>query len=220
MGIRGVVLRSLNRQRLTIAWDVYREMSDTKIPSPTEVADLERIFQRPGLLREIRTNTVAGVCTIGSSLNAVLRGSMIPIALLDQMEDERYVVWFDRSCLSSRPNGSEELRAGKVHLHICLKEGYTTVDQFKAWAHAVELGRMLLLAKRAGFPRPAPAELVLAAHRRVEPIFAAFLEGLRTAGWNTADAALLSGSPRALVLSIEPAELEMVETDSEEKKDR
>ncbi|KAJ7512320.1 vitamin B6 photo-protection and homoeostasis-domain-containing protein [Mycena galericulata] len=219
IGIRGVVLRILNRQRMTIAWDVYRETSNTKIPSPAEVADLERIFERPGVLRELRTNTVAGHCTIGSSLNAVLRGGIVPFALLEQMKEERYVLWFDRSSLTSRPNGPDQLRAGAVHLHICLKEGNSSVDQLKAWAHAVELGRMLLLQQRASFPRPAPAELVLAAHRRVEPIFSDFLSGMRAVGWNTADAALLSGSPRALIVSIEPADLDE-ETDLEDKKER
>jgi hypothetical protein len=217
VGIRGVVLRSLSRQRMTIAWDIYRETSDTKFPSPAEVSDLERIFERPGVLREIRTNSVAGLCTIGSSLNAVLRGSIIPLALLHQMKEERYVLWFDRSCLSSRPNGEDELRPGAVQLHICLMEGNSTADQLKAWAHAVEVGRMLLLQQRASFPRPAPAELILAAHRRVDPIFAGFLEGLRTVGWNTADAAMLPGSPRSLIVSVEPTDLE---TDLEEKKEK
>ncbi|KAJ7150836.1 vitamin B6 photo-protection and homoeostasis-domain-containing protein [Mycena crocata] len=217
LGIRGVVLRTLNRQRMSIAWDLYRERAETKIPSPAEVSDLERVFERPGILREIRTNSIAGRCTIGSSLNAVLRGSLIPYALLDQMEHERYVLWFDRTCLSSPPNGSDQLRPGAVHLHICLKERHSAQDQLKAWANAVEVGRMLVLQQRASFPRAAPAELVLAAYRRVEPIFADFLQGMRTAGWNTADVALLSGSPRTLVVSIEPTDLG---TDVEEKKDR
>ncbi|KAJ7216726.1 vitamin B6 photo-protection and homoeostasis-domain-containing protein [Mycena haematopus] len=217
VGIRGVVLRSLNRQRTTITWDIFRETFDTKFASPTEVSDLERILQRPGVLREIRTNSVAGICTIGSSLNAVLRGSVIPPPLLEHMKEERYVLWFDRSCLLPRSNGSDELRPGKVHLHICLMEGNSTTDQLKAWVHAVEVGRMLLLQERASFPRPAPAELILAAHRRVVPIFTSFLDGLRAVGWNTADAAMLPGSPRALIVSIEPTDLE---TDLEEKKEQ
>jgi hypothetical protein len=133
------------------------------------------------------------------------------------MKEERYVLWFDRSCLSSLPNGEDELRPGAVQLHICLMEGNSTADQLKAWAHAVEVGRMLLLQQRASFPRPAPAELILAAHRRVDPIFAGFLEGLRTVGWNTADAAMLPGSPRSLIVSVEPTDLE---TDLEEKKEK
>ncbi|KAJ6469339.1 vitamin B6 photo-protection and homoeostasis-domain-containing protein [Mycena sanguinolenta] len=208
VGIRGVVLRSLNRQRTTIAWDIYRETFDTQFVSPAEVSKLERIFERPGVLRELKTNSVAGTCTIGSSLNAVLRGSVIPPPLLDQMKEERYVLWFDHSSLLPRLNGSDELRPGAVHLHICLKEGNSTADQLKAWVHAVEVGRMLLLQQRASFPRPAPAELVLAAHRRVNPIFAGFLNGLCAAGWNTVDVVLLSGSPRALIVSIEPTDLE------------
>ncbi|KAJ7742156.1 vitamin B6 photo-protection and homoeostasis-domain-containing protein [Mycena maculata] len=219
LGIRGVVLRSLNRQRMSIAWDTYRETSNSKFLSPSEVSDLERIFERPGVLRELRTNSVAGRCTIGSSLNQVLRGGIIPFALLDQMKEENYVLWFDRGSLSSRLGGADELRAGAVHLHICLKEGNSAVDQLKAWAHAVEVGRMLLIQQRASFPRPAPAELILAAHRRVEPLFPDFLQGLRNVGWNTADAALLPGSPRALIVSIEPTDLEP-ETNFEDKKEK
>ncbi|KAJ7670365.1 vitamin B6 photo-protection and homoeostasis-domain-containing protein [Mycena rosella] len=217
VGIRGVVMPSLNRQRMTIAWDVYRESSNLKFASPAQVSALERIFERPGVLREIRTTSVAGVCTIGSSLNEVLGGTLIPLPLLEQMQDERYVLWFDRSSLSFRPNAPTELRAGAVHLHICLKEGHGPTDQLKAWAHAAEVGRMILLQQRASFPRPAPAELVLAGYRRVEPIFAGFMEGLRNVGWHTADAALLSGAPRALIVSIEPTDLE---PDLEEKKER
>ncbi|KAJ7484235.1 vitamin B6 photo-protection and homoeostasis-domain-containing protein [Mycena latifolia] len=208
VGIRGVILRSLNRQRMTIAWDVYRESSNTKFASPAQVAELERIFERPGVLREIRTNSVAGRCTIGSSLNAVLGGTLIPFPLLEQMQDERYVLWFDQRSLAPRFNAPAELRPGAVHLHICLKEGNTTTDQLKAWAHAAEVGRMLLLQQRASFPRPAPAELILAGYRRMEPIFAGFIQGLRNVGWNTADAALLAGAPRALVVSIEATDLE------------
>ncbi|KAF7348665.1 hypothetical protein MVEN_01385100 [Mycena venus] len=229
VGIRGVVLRSLNRQRMSIVWDMYRETFDTKLASPTEVASLERIFQRPSLLRELRTNSVAGTCTIGSSLNAVLHNNtIIHAVLVDQMKDERYVLWFDRRCLTR----SGALKPGQVHMHICLKEGNSTADQLKAWAHAVEVGRMVLLQQRsASIPRPAPAELILAAHRRVDPIFAnGFLDKLRGAGWtvDTADhagSALLPGAPRALIVSIEPTDTDEepqteTETDLEEKKDR
>ncbi|KAK7050297.1 vitamin B6 photo-protection and homoeostasis-domain-containing protein [Favolaschia claudopus] len=203
LGVRGVVMRSLNRQRTTLAWDAYRETADTKVPSPTDVAGLERIFQRPDLLRETKTNSVAGVCTIGSSLNDVLRGSTIPPILLEHMKNEQYVLWFDHDCLLPRPTGQHDLRPGAVHLHICLKEGNSTVDQLKGWVHAVEVGKMLLLQQRASFPRPGPAEIILAAHRRVDSLFPHFLDGLKTVGWNTSDAVLLPGSPRALIVSIE-----------------
>ncbi|KAK7059840.1 vitamin B6 photo-protection and homoeostasis-domain-containing protein [Favolaschia claudopus] len=205
LGVRGVVMRSLNRQRTTLAWDAYRESADTKVPSPTNVAELERIFQRPDLLREVKTNSVAGVCTIGSSLNDVLRGSTIPPILLQHMKNDQYVLWFEHTCLMPRPTqaGQHDLRPGAVHLHICLKEGNSTVDQLKGWVHAVEVGKMLLLQQRASFPRPGPAEIILAAHRRVDPLFPRFLDGLKTVGWNTTDAVLLPGSPRALIVSIE-----------------
>ncbi|KAJ7636731.1 vitamin B6 photo-protection and homoeostasis-domain-containing protein [Roridomyces roridus] len=211
LGIRGVVLRSLNRQRMSIAWDMYRESGGRKIPTPTQVADIERVFESPGLLRELRTNSIAGRCSIGSSLNQVLRGGLVHWGIFDQMKDEKYVLWLDRRSM----HGNQVRTAGRVHLHICFKEGFAAVDQLKAWAHAVEVGRMVVIQRRASFPPPAPAELVLAAYRRAEPVFAEFLKGLDDAGWNTAEPALLPGSPRALILSIEPTELEQ---EVEEKK--
>ncbi|KAJ7154551.1 vitamin B6 photo-protection and homoeostasis-domain-containing protein [Mycena filopes] len=216
IGIRGVVLRTLNRQRMSIAWDIYRETAQTKIPTPAEVSALERIFARPGVLRELRTNSVAGRCTIGSSLTAVLRpgANTIPPALLAQMRGERYVLWFDRACLELTPRREREQDellhvSAPIHLHICLKEGHTPADQLKAWAHAAEVGRMRVLQQRASAASSAeplhatPAELVLAAHGRVEAVFAQFMQGMRAAGWNTAEAALLPGAPRTLIVSIE-----------------
>ncbi|KAJ6627637.1 vitamin B6 photo-protection and homoeostasis-domain-containing protein [Mycena sp. CBHHK59/15] len=211
VGIRGVVLRSLNRQRMSIVWDVYRESGDTKFASPTQASHIERIFQRPGLLRDHLTGRVAGHCTIGSSLTAILENHLIPLPLVESLKAESYILWFDRSCLSSRPGGADQLLPGPVRLHICLKQGYTTADQLKAWAHASEVGRMLLLQQRASFPLPDPAQLILAAHLRVDRVFADFLQGLRNVGWNTMDTALMPGSPRALVLSMEQADLEVME---------
>ncbi|KAJ7249373.1 vitamin B6 photo-protection and homoeostasis-domain-containing protein [Mycena rebaudengoi] len=177
VGIRGVVLRTLNRQRLSMVWDVYRESSDTKFASPAEIAKLERVFSRPGVLRDVNTGRIAGHCTIGSSLTTVLGNSLIPPPLAEFLKSEHYLL------------------PGAVHLHICLKEGYNAADQLKAWVHATEVGRMLLLQQRASFPRPDPTELILAAHVRVERLFVDFLHGLHETGWNTVDGALLPGFP-------------------------
>ncbi|KAJ7199196.1 vitamin B6 photo-protection and homoeostasis-domain-containing protein [Mycena pura] len=204
VGIRGVIMRTLNRQRMTIAWDLYRESGDTEVAPPLEVARSERIITwSPGALRELRTDSVAGRCTVGSALSAVLGPSgAIPVPLLEQMRGERYVLWFDRASLVA-----PDVCAGQLHLHICLREGYASVDQFKAWAHAVEVGRMVLLQRRRTTPGldppPTPAELVLAAYRRVDERFAAFLRGMGDKGWNTAEAALLAGVPRALIVSLD-----------------
>lgn len=240
LGIRGVVLRTLNRQRLTIAWELYRSStsdsdieSKIKFTSPFEVSKLERILERPGVLRDLRGN-VAGTCTVGSSLNDVLgRGSgsnskssstmAIPLRLLEEMEAERYVLWFDCASLSSpspRPNSPDEFelrlpRVGPVHLHICLKEGHAPADTLRGWAHAVEVV-LLLEQHRANFSQKSNSDfilraglapdLILAAYRRVAPVFPDFLEGLRGVGWNTVEPTVLTGAPRALIVSIETAE--------------
>lgn len=222
IGIRGVVMRTLNRQRMTIAWDVYRESGDTEVASPMEVARSERIFTRyPGALRELRTNSVAGRCTIGSALSAVLGpGGAIPVPLLQQMHGERYVLWFDRASLVA----PDVLRAGPLHLHICLREGYTAADQLKGWAHAVEVGRMVLLHRRRTTPGldppPTPAELVLAAYFRVEACFAGFLRDMGDRGWNTAEAALLAGVPRALIVSLEASDAADEDSDGDQEEAR
>ncbi|CAK5266934.1 unnamed protein product [Mycena citricolor] len=172
-GVSGVVLRTLNRQRMTIAWELYR--ANGRTPTPEEVSSLEHIFQRPDHIRGTK-------CTFGSSLNAVLGGTSIPRSLLDGMGEERYILWSERG-------------AG-VSLHICFKEGYTPFDQLRSWAHAVEVVGMTS-------KDPADDKLILSAHQTMAAAFPAFLDGMREKGWIVADVALQAGQPQALIVAVD-----------------
>ncbi|KAJ7093455.1 vitamin B6 photo-protection and homoeostasis-domain-containing protein [Mycena belliarum] len=214
-GLRGVVLRTLNRQRLALAWGLHR----TGAPhTPARVAALERLLARPSALYDPYTHRAVGRCTLGSSLRAVLRGegaAPLPAGLLGAMRAERYVLWFDRASLSFSPpptppapatapapaqEAQAQLRPGAVHLHICLREGYTPADLLKAWVHAAEVA--LLLQQQQQRIDKGAAEVVLAAYRRLERVFPGFVEGLRGAGWDTTGVALLAGAPRTVIVSI------------------
>ncbi|EDR06902.1 uncharacterized protein LACBIDRAFT_144697, partial [Laccaria bicolor S238N-H82] len=66
IGVRGLVLRTLNGQRTWIAWSAYMRTQPRRAPTPVEVASLERIFERPGGFRDPRRGVILGHCTIGS----------------------------------------------------------------------------------------------------------------------------------------------------------
>lgn len=151
--VRGVVLRTLNRQRASLAWTFYQGPVETgmasrehRAPSPIDVAQKERIFHRPDIVRDMNGD-VLGRCTIGSSLGSLFaRGdNNIPRTIFDLFKDEKYVLWFDSSCLScpSAAYPSETIVSGKPHLRIFLKDGHRTPDQLRAWLHAVEIMRVV-----------------------------------------------------------------------------
>jgi hypothetical protein len=114
---------------------MYQTSDQSLVPTPSEVADRERIFERPGTIRDVHTNELLGHCTIGSSLSRILRDP-IPSELLTLFQREQYLIWFDQRFVAEAPN------TGVRRIHICLKEGYTPKDQFMAWIHAVEVCRI------------------------------------------------------------------------------
>ncbi|KAF9258183.1 hypothetical protein L218DRAFT_1080552 [Marasmius fiardii PR-910] len=116
-----------------------------RAPTPLEIARLERIFHRPDIIRDV-TGEVLGRCTIGSSLGSIFaRNGHIPSTIFDLFKDEKYILWFDPSCLSSptTPDLSETVVFGKPHLCVFLKDGHKSPDQLRAWLHAVEVMRVV-----------------------------------------------------------------------------
>ena len=123
-GVRGLALRTLNRQRLTIVWMNYRDSTATspltsskslingaspqvtQIPSPATVSSSERIFDLSGFgtIRDSNTGKTLGLCSIGSSLSEHLvqhqQPAWIATRLLQIFETERYLIWFDAGSLS------------------------------------------------------------------------------------------------------------------------
>ncbi|KIM36697.1 hypothetical protein M413DRAFT_77955, partial [Hebeloma cylindrosporum] len=79
LGVRGLVLRSLNRQRLAIAWIMYRNSERSSVPTPPEVAKRERIFERFGMIRDVDNLEQLGHCSIGSSCQGSFVTLFLPI---------------------------------------------------------------------------------------------------------------------------------------------
>jgi len=139
IGVRGLVLRTLNGQRTWIAWSAYMHTQPGRAPMPVEVAHLERIFECPGAFRDSKSSVLLGQCTMGSLFSQILSGP-IPPQLLELFKDEGYLLWFNRRCL---PQSESHHIEGFPRLHICLKDGYSTEDQLKAWILAAELCRVI-----------------------------------------------------------------------------
>nr|GAT45158.1 predicted protein [Mycena chlorophos] len=212
-GVRGVVLRTLNRQRLSIAWHHYRDSRDTEVPSPAEVSRRERVLDWN--FNALGAGVQAGRCTcdVGSSLVAVFppgKGSdSIPPALVNA---DPYILWFDPSSISqntTQPTFRAHSHTLGFKLHIFLRRGYSSHHVIKAWVHAVEVGRMIALQRRSGSPERLsdPLDLVRVGHKRVGERLERFLELMREKGWETRTgenaAGLVVGSPRGVIEEVE-----------------
>ncbi|KAF8067683.1 vitamin B6 photo-protection and homoeostasis-domain-containing protein [Lyophyllum atratum] len=220
LGVRGLELRSLNRQRAGIAWSKYRLSGGTKVPSPAEVSKVEKVLGRADVFRD-DTGRIIGRCTIGSYFSDVFPDHF-PTRLLGMFGQERYLLWGSHQSIyrSSNRNG-RDARDGPIHLHILLKEGYSGADQLKAWTHAADLCRTLA----TDLPTPRNGEqdfkddalsLIHMTLEKSAQDFPGFIKGLRGAGWNMDEFLLLAGLPKAVLAGIEPRD----GVDTEDKKIR
>jgi len=210
-GVRGLVLRSLNRQRLTIAWMMYRKSKQYLVPTPSEVADRERIFERPGTIRDVHTNELLGHCTIGSSLSGILRDP-IPSELLGLFQQEQYLIWFDQQCLLRQSYAAETPNTCERRIHICLKEGHTPKDHFMAWIHAAEVCRIgFQIRGSAKLDNVAALGVVRDAYNAATSHIADFTTKLESVGWSPGDYALMTGSPNAVVTYVASAATDVQE---------
>ncbi|KAF8168898.1 vitamin B6 photo-protection and homoeostasis-domain-containing protein [Pholiota molesta] len=197
LGVRGLVLRSLNRQRLNITWTLYQKSPSPVGPTPAQTAALERIFDSPSTIRDALTGRVLGHCTIGSSFSDILRGR-IPLELLHLFREERYVVWFDPSCLRYAEKASDSPTVhGFRRIHVVLKEGYTDDDMITAWLQALEI-----CANSSGDPTVDALRIVRSAYDKVKAQRQEFMTSLDRAQWNIADCAIMTGLPRAVVTAV------------------
>lgn len=194
LAVRTVVLPTLNRQRTMVLWRRYtRPWTDgrCKILSPTEVAAVERILEKPGVLRD-GFDRIVGWCKVGSGIDAV--GGMIPIEVLEMFEGERYVLWFNHRALE---DGEKGVLVRRLWLHVMLKEGHGPRDHLRAWIHAVEVGMMW----RERFPREAKLATidgVMGVIRGAQAVVKERLEGftseLWSRGWKEEGVYIVTGS--------------------------
>ena len=200
MGVHTLELRTLNRQRASLAWDLYRSSGHT--PSPSALCRKEHIFGRPDVLRG-STDHVIGRCRLGSSFSQVFQGHPIPTGLPELFQTERYILWYDPKSL--RSSLSKPSRNDPLDLHILLKEGYTPQDQLRAWAHAAELCRLVASLRMASVHEKEeedPLSLVCTALDTSTRAFPDFIKSMRLSGWNTNETVLMAGAPNGVLTQI------------------
>lgn len=201
-GVRGLVLRSLNRQRLAIAWQMYDNSAALNAPNPSEVAHLERIFDFSDAIYDVHSGSPLGRSSIGSSFSQKVQGPCPP-AVFDLFTNDRYVIWFDPSYLFLAGKDDIVLVGPITRLHIFLKDGYTTEDQLRAWIQAVQVCKLVMFARRQKIPAKISALSALkTAHDRVSTQYQDFMKKMRVVGWNTDDSAIMAGSPSSVITNI------------------
>lgn len=192
IGVRGLEFRTLNQQRATITWLSYVSFKEPRVLSPAEVARAERLFEKSGLLRDIKTGVPFGHCTIGSSLSEILREPP-PQRFLELFKSDRYLLWFD----------PQPVPDGFVRLHICFKAGYKPSDQLFAWLHAVEMCRVLAsVPKGTQINQETRFMAIETARSQLSHHFATFRRRIESAGWNIADVVLMPGMPKSVVTAV------------------
>ena len=186
--VRSVSMRSLNRQRASIVF--AQLLAYGRLPSPREVAQKERIFERNGVLRwvddrvvgygriSVNLETLLARATGGShrhprsvNLEATKRLS----GLLDIFGKERYILWFDQTTSTA---------------YITLKEGATVRTQLKSWLHALVLAQSSAERTKASAATPKSSEELTETLERVSQVFAENESRLISAGWDLEIAAL------------------------------
>lgn len=116
-----------------------------------------------------------------------------PIDLLIQtFAEERFIPWYHPT--------SDKSDLG-IDVQIVLKEGHTPLDHLKAWAHAIELVRILNNPKpdeKAGNGRQVVSNRKALAI--VNESFPTFLEHMRSVGWRLEGGTLVVGSSPTVVI--------------------
>ncbi|KAF8231011.1 DUF647-domain-containing protein [Tricholoma matsutake] len=225
LGVRGLVLRTLNRQRVSIAWTSYRLSNNTTVPNPKDVSQAEHILSHPAVFRD-PLHRITGTCTIGLSFFDAFEGHF-PFNLFEHFEEERYLLWYDAKCLRPARDGAGHAVHGPVYLHIILKDGYTINDQLKAWIHAAELCSMVgrkdtRNTNDVDAIREDKEALALmrSSYTRIIQDFPDFIAQMRAAGWNTVDGALMPGSPKGVLMGVKGGIVANGEDRVEERKER
>lgn len=200
--VRAVSMTSLNRQRANIVFSHLLHPTRPSVLSPTAVSEQERVFEWDGIVRT-HDDCHLGKCTIGVSLQTLLtriNGSpriqsgafsklFVNVAdLLEVFANEGYVLW----CPFRTPHDSIEME-----VLIVLKKNSTTLDQLKAWMHAM----LVLRSRQATDPSTALAKPdedearqllneLRATLEQANQVLHQYAPALRSAGWDLDTAAL------------------------------
>ncbi|PPQ72999.1 hypothetical protein CVT24_001433 [Panaeolus cyanescens] len=199
LGVRGLVLRTFNRQRLSIAWMAYRSQSPSgACPNPSHVASLEGIFRRADTVRSAAHGSVIGRCSIGSSVSRVL-DRPLPSELLELFNEERFLLWFDSRSLHSSSGHYRII--SRPFIHIFFKDKYTQQDQLKAWI----LGTEICAAVANGNEKHNEMDPLAVIRRCLDIVktnFADFIRSSQKVGWNTEESALIAAPPTVILNAV------------------
>ncbi|KAJ4498945.1 vitamin B6 photo-protection and homoeostasis-domain-containing protein, partial [Lentinula lateritia] len=169
IGVRGVIFRSLNRQRACLAWMAFKSKSGF-INTPTRLASLEHILVHSNTILSLPSGNVIGRCDMGLSLTTC---SLDP-DIMEIFRHKRFVLCLDKqSSLHLGTNPS---------FHILLKHGYNLADQLHAWILACEITRLFSSMKTG---KIGMKTLIQEALTTFDEDYSSFLEDLQKQGWMT-----------------------------------
>ncbi|KAI7330773.1 DUF647-domain-containing protein [Hortaea werneckii] len=185
--VRSVSMRTLNRQRATL---VYHQLRQGRVPKPEDVSDRERIFEKDGILRGARGETI-GWCSFQSSVKSLFEcqklqehsttGSFSIDAqslakLMKTFEQDRYII-----NITSAPNESQ------LRFSIFLKQGATALDCVSAWWRCLAVAEAEKATRgNAAFDAASSSDthLRLLRDTTVRAIQENYIGDLKAAGWD------------------------------------
>lgn len=183
--VRAVSLRTLNRQRATL---VYHHLCRGSVPSPKQVSNEEKVFERDGVLRSF-SGRVLGCCKIGvplarfiSSLttsNSKTQSSKVSSERLPKLwkvfQDETYVMWYSSYQIS-------------IRVDIVVKDGASNRGLLKAWWQALVLAGNANVAETTQTDEK--MKLLKTSAVKASDLLNTYEEELKKAGWDLDAAAL------------------------------
>lgn len=192
LAVRSVMMRTLNRQRLTLAYCAFRSSSShNQIQTPAQISKREYIFARGGRLYDYSTlisGAFLGHCRFENFISARQIGLLSEphvTSLLNIFSDEKYI-------LSFGGGGNEGLR-----IQIYLREDATSRDTLKAWMHAIELAYLARDRRKDksnvfSFSDDDVLDIIRKSFQVVLQAHSKFCEELAKRGWDLETGALLT----------------------------
>lgn len=207
LAVRSVALTTFSRQRANIAYGTFFSHVNNKVLKPSEVAQRERIFEVPGILRDPLTDLLIGTCSICPSAEDLLplshRVSQSAWkAAADIFRDEVYFL-----LIHSEPGVPWAIR-------ICFKHEAKPEDSVKAWLTAFEFCRMSKASPRSieqdtslsGTETLEFDRLLRSSLEHINKIFPKFWTQAGLAGWDLTTDAICTTPIRTIFIEVDGVE--------------
>jgi Vitamin B6 photo-protection and homoeostasis len=206
--VHGLVLRTLNWQRLWFGYALYLNNDKSHPPTPDVINPLERLYEKPGRLRDPLTGKDIGQITFGSSLGKILHGPLPP-TMMSKIGSEGYTVWFDAKCLEyPTPDSVSPAVVGYPRVHICYHHSNTGAYPVRrAYLHA---GFICYTIHQARSKDPAASldavDLVMTGYKATEGIYNSrhyaqgdFINKMKEYHWDMDSVEMESPRPDAVI---------------------